>query len=117
MVSEKTWLAINISLFLVGFLLVLNLFGVSFPSFGQSISFFDDSSPACAVEWKDEINLWNDIDRCCLEVRSQLECEKENKEVDQVKFNRVCTTGNENVLKYWINNKAYNYCKKQPIWS
>ena len=83
----------------------------------KRVSIFDCGSPACAVEWQGENTLWNDLDRCCLEVRKQLECKKEIKEVEGNKLNRVCSTGNGNVLKYMLNNQAFNYCKKQPIWS
>ncbi len=117
MVTDKMWVRINVSLVFIAVLLVLSLFNVSFPTFGQAFSIFDGGSPACAVEWQGENTLWNDLDRCCLEVRKQLECKKEIKEVEGNKLNRVCSTGNGNVLKYRLNNQAFNYCKKQPIWS
>ncbi|MEK6968929.1 MAG: hypothetical protein AABW48_00715 [Nanoarchaeota archaeon] len=108
--SLKMWVSLNFSLGIVALLLVLILIGINLPTLGQAQYFFDKESPVCAVNWKEEFTLWNDLDRCCLEARKQLGCHKETFQ----EFDWVCQSGVN--LKYWMNNKAYNYCRQLSIW-
>ena len=110
MASKKTLTIINISLIFIALLLILNLFGFELPSIGQAISFFDDSEPLCIVNWQDDFNELEDLDRCCLEVKKQAECSNENK----AGVNWVCQSG-AGSIKYWLNNKAYSYCKQRSF--
>lgn len=110
MVSAKVWTTINVSLGLISLLLILNLTGVELPSLGQAQYALDKEDPVCIVNWQDNFNQWNDLDRCCLEAKKQLDCHRES--LDDLDW--VCQSGNE--LKYWMNNKAFNYCKQLRIW-
>lgn len=110
MISAKAWIPINISLALIILLLILNLAGAELPTIGKAQYFLDKNEPACAVNWKDQFTEWNDLDRCCLEARKQLGCNRES----YLNYDWACSSGNE--LKYWLNNKAYNYCRQLSIW-
>ena len=110
MVSEKTLFIINVSLVLVSVILVLTLLGMKLPTLGQAQYYFDREEPLCEIEWQGEVSLMQDLNRCCLEAREQLEC---HKAADQ-DFDWVCQTGTS--VKYRLNNKAYNYCGQQPYW-
>ncbi len=110
MVSERTFFIINISLGLLSLLLLLTFLGVELPTLGQAQYALDKEDPLCMVNWKDEFNPWNDLDRCCLEARKQLDCHREQRD----NLDWVCQTGLS--VKYWLNNKAHNYCKQQPYW-
>ena len=116
MVTDKMWVRINVSLVFIAVLLVLSLFNVSFPTFGQAFSIFDGGSPACAVEWQGENTLWNDLDRCCLESRKQVNCWKDSNMILNEKVDWRCQTGSGDTVGYLLNNKAYRYCQQQPIW-
>jgi len=116
MVKAKVWAVINISLSLIVVVLLLNLFEVTIPTVGQAKYVLDKEDASCIVQWNDELNSWNDIDYCCLEAKKQLSCEKSKLFVENKELDWVCQTGSGDVLKYWLNNKAYNYCKQQVIW-
>ncbi len=115
MVSAKQWFLMNLSLVALAAILVLNFFGLTIPSAGQVASLFDQEDPLCLTRWKEEFTPWNDIDRCCLETRKQLECTKEVKELSWGRVNHVCKTG-PGTVSYWLNNKAYRYCQQQEYW-
>ncbi len=110
MVSLKMWVSLNLSLGIVAVLLILILAGIEMPTLGRAQYLLDQESPVCAVNWKEDFTLWNDLDRCCMEARKQLGCHKENFQ----NFDWVCQSGVN--LKYWMNNKAYNYCRQLSIW-
>ena len=105
--SRRLLNVLNISLSLLCFVLVISLFGVTFPNLGMA--FEAPSGPMeCSVTWKDTANSWDDIDRCCLEAKKQLGCEKEQ--------NRwVCSTG-ESSIKIHLSSSAFDYCLKQDFW-
>lgn len=110
-------MVINVSLFLVAVLLLLNLFEAKFPSFGQAKYLLDEEAPLCGVKWKSTYTQWNDLDNCCLESRKQLDCEKEIRQVDFGRVDWKCFTGNsDSVVSYVLNNKAYNYCRRLSFW-
>ncbi|MBU0457451.1 MAG: hypothetical protein ABH824_01200 [Nanoarchaeota archaeon] len=117
MVSERIWIIINISLGLMILLLLLNLSGIELPTLGKAQYVLDKEDPLCVVNWKNEYNQWNDLDGCCLEARKQLGCHKDELSVNDggLELSWVCET-NSNAVGYWLNNKAYNYCRQQSYW-
>lgn len=110
MVSERALLVINISLGLLSLLLLFTLLGVKLPTLGQAQYVLDTEEPVCLINWKDDFTPFEDLDRCCLQARQQLDCHREQKD----NLDWVCQTGVS--VKYWLNNKAYNYCRQQPYW-
>ncbi len=116
MVEEKVWIVINISLGFLAVLLFVNLLGVEMPNLGKAMWLLDREEPFCVVVWNEEGTEWNNIDSCCVEVRKQLECSREEKIFNGKRTDRVCQTGSGRVLQYWLNNKAYNYCRQLSIW-
>ena len=105
----------NISLALLAFLLILQLFEIRLPVLGKA-SYENKIGAECLINWEDEYASWGDLDRCCLEARQQLDCRKENLWFGDKKLDWVCQTGSGKTLKYWLNEKAYRYCTKQIIW-
>lgn len=115
MVSKKGWTVINLSLILVALLLILNLFSISWPSFGKSVEQLQSES-FCWVNWQEQYTLWPDLDACCLEARKQLQCEtSSNLQLAQEQL-LVCQTGSGPTVQYWLNSAAYQYCQKQVFW-
>lgn len=110
MVSGRVVFVINVSLGILSVLLLLMLFGVKLPTLGQAQYALDKEDSVCMLEWEEELNQFDDIDRCCLQARQQFECKAENKD----NLDWVCGAGNG--LQVWLNNKAYNYCRQQPYW-
>jgi len=116
MMSARLWVIVNVSLGFVAVLLFLNLFDVQFPTLGKAQYLLDKEKPLCAVQWRQDFTLWNDLDQCCLQARQQFNCDVRANIVDGRRFDKVCHTGEGDVLKYWLNNKAYRYCLQQVIW-
>ncbi len=110
MVSEKVLFIINVSLGLLSVLLLLTFLGVKLPTLGQAQYALDKEEPICMINWKEEFTPMDDLDRCCLEARKQLDCYRVQKD----NLDWVCQTGFG--VKYWLNYKAHNYCKQQPYW-
>ncbi len=110
MLSERSLFIINVSLGMIAVLLLLMLMGLQLPTLGQAQYALDKEEPVCMIQWKEEFTSLQDIDRCCLQAREQLECQAESKD----NLDWVCTTGPG--LQVWLNNKAYNYCRQQPYW-
>lgn len=113
MISAKIWIVLNISLSIVAIFLILNLFNITLPSSGKAQTFFDKNEPTCIVDWKNELTSWNDIERCCFQIRQQLHCKQDTRILEDKPVNWVCSTGPESV-KYWLNNKAYYSCEGLP---
>lgn len=116
MTSKRVWTIINISLALMAFLLLLNFFGVILPSLGQAQLILDPEDPLCVVNWKDEYNQWDDLDRCCFEIQKLAGCNREIFFVEDKGFSLDWRCGRDNVANILLNNKAYNYCRQQRIW-
>ena len=114
MASNKILVIINISLALLAFLLILQLFEIKLPVLGKAIE--NKAGAECLIDWDNEYTLWNDLDHCCLEARKQLDCRKDNLFFESKNFDWVCQTGSGRALKYWLNDRAYNYCTNQVIW-
>ncbi len=110
MVSAKILTTINVSLGLIAVILLLNLVGAELPTLGQAQYALDQEEPLCAVSWEEELTEWNDLDRCCLEAKKQIECSRSNLQ----EYDWSCQSGGD--LKYLLNNKAYNYCRQLRIW-
>ncbi len=115
MATFRAWVVINVSLCFISIILLFYLFGVHLPSLGQAVAVFDKTEPICLVEWKNEFTLWSDLDQCCLEARKQLSCNPEDVIINEQEMSRVCETG-KNSVRFHLNEKAYTYCRRQPIW-
>ena len=114
MVSSRVWFILNVSLFFVTMLLLLNIFGVSVPSLGKGWYYRGD--PLCVVRWNGYADQWDDLNACCLYARQQLQCADAELEYNSQPLTKVCRTGTGKVVEYWLNAKAYAYCRGQPIW-
>ncbi len=115
MTTVRAWVVINVSLSCLSLILLLYLFGVHLPSLGQAVSVFDTTEPICLVEWKNEFTSWSNLDQCCLEARKQLSCNSEDVIIGEQEMSRVCETG-KSTVRFHFNEKAYSYCRRQPIW-
>ena len=125
--NKRVWNVLNVSLVLISFLLILNLFDIQLPTLGKAKYLLDKEDPLCIINWKQEYSPLKDLDLCCSEARKQLECVKKikgkeikRKEMEEKEIKGdtdwVCKTGSGNVIKYMLNNKAYNYCKLMNFW-
>ena len=109
MVSKRLVNVINISLALISFLLILNLFGVTLPNLGYTLfDKVDTSEEVCFANWQDNYNELN-MNLCCHDVRKQLVCESLVTEIDGIKTDIICYTG-ESTVKHYLNSKAYRGC-------
>lgn len=116
MVTKKVMGVINVSLVLISFLLLMNLFGVTLPSLGQPVyDILDQEDPICFVAWKENVNQLN-LNLCCHEVRKQLTCKRFRNTFDGTVTDNVCQTGTGQVLKYYLNNAAYRKCTSNNYW-
>ena len=116
MVSSKIWNVINVSIALIIILLVLNLFGIGLPSLGQAIYALNEDEPLCIVSSSDSLYEWNDLDRCCLEAKRQVECLPTSQQLRFGETNWVCQSGSGSTSEILLNTKAYQYCRQQPVW-
>jgi hypothetical protein len=109
MVSKRVMSAINFSLALISFLLILNLFGVTLPNLGYTLfDKVDTSEEVCFTAWQDNYNELN-MNLCCHDVRKQLVCENHVNEIDGIRTDILCYTG-ETTVKHYLNSKAYREC-------
>ena len=111
MQSNKLLVALNFSLVIIAGILLLSLFDVGVSPTGRAV--YDYEEMLCIVNFKENYNIWEDIDSCCLEVRKQLSCVKDKGYYTDKTVEWRCNTGE---LNYWLNSEAYNYCKEQVIW-
>ena len=116
MSNQKIFLMLNITFIIVILLLLLPLFDVSIPTIGKAQYIFDQTEPACYVNFKEDFTPWFDLDRCCLESRKQVNCWKDSNMILNEKVDWRCQTGSGDTVGYLLNNKAYRYCQQQPIW-
>ncbi|MBI2573069.1 hypothetical protein HYV86_04380 [Candidatus Woesearchaeota archaeon] len=108
MVTTRQWVVLNVSLGLIGLILLLYLLGTPFALIGRAQYTLASGEPSCLVEWEGESTALGDLDRCCLAAATQLSCEKDAGEYH-------CTSADYGVA-YTLNSKAYYYCKTQPYW-
>lgn len=111
--EKKMWITLDISLVIIILLLTINLFGIEIPSFGKAQLALTTGEPYCIVQSGTDFTVWPDLDRCCFRAGQQLKCDESNLLFESEDFNKVCHTGEK--IKYWLNNKAYRYCKVQPV--
>ena len=118
MVSNRIWAVINVSLSLTALLLILNFFEVGLPIYGNAAYYFDSNQPTCVASFKETKSKLADLDLCCQEAQRQLQCVKLEQTLfvgnEELILNKKCFTG-ENTIQYYLNNKAYNYCKMQKL--
>lgn len=115
MVNRRIWSILNVSLSLVSVILVLTLFGVELPTVGQAQYLLDTEDELCVLEWNNELSIFGDIDRCCLEAKKQLSCEGEVLDTEFGKTTKHCSTG-ASTVSFHLNQKAHNYCKGLGFW-
>ena len=108
MVSEKRLAVLNVALGLVIMVLALHLAGVSLPSYGKVAYALEKGEPQIMVQWKEEFSPCSDIAVCCLAAAQQVSC-------DRVEGQWRCATG-KGTVRYWLNDKAYYYCREQVWW-
>ena len=114
MVSSKTLATINVSLAIIAVFLVLLFFEVKFVSLGHTLYQLDNNEEVC-ISTFDGLRSEIHVDLCCPELQVQLrKGEKFNQdlEVDGERFrvNKRYYTS-ENTIGYFVNMKAYRYCK------
>lgn len=103
---KKLYSILNVALFFISIILLLNFFNVKLPNLGNAI---DKSEPLCITSWKNDFIVMQDLNRCCLESRQQLECVKNKLKLGT---DWTCSTGDS--IAYHLNNKAYEYCRGTP---
>ena len=97
-------------------MLTLNLFGVKLPNLGAAFYSIDSREPIAIINWKDNFNKCNDLDRCCLEAKKLVTCFFDPQKLSLGEVDWVCQSGEGDVMKIWFNNKAYYYCSQQNFW-
>ncbi len=114
MIPDKIWIALNLSMGFVIFLLLLNFAGVKLPTIGQAQYYLDKTEPICIVNAGDEYTQWGDLDQCCLEARQQLSCSHKTVASNGLETDWSCSSNG--YVNYLLNKKAYNYCRQSEIW-
>ena len=106
---------LNVSLLLIGVLLLLNFYDIKQPALGKAFFVFDRSEPACVTEFKGEFTFVP-AEECCSYLSLQLiKNEKQPKfvieEGTEIKLTRHYYTS-EKTVGFWVNDKAYYLCKE-----
>lgn len=104
--------AVNVSLGLISVLLILTLFGLKLPTLGYALYALDKDEPLIIVNWQENYETCQDINRCCLEIISQTDCSPQREDFPDGEVNWVCHSNSG--LRYFMNSKAYLYCQQQP---
>ncbi len=115
--NQRVMGIINISLILISFIFLINLFGFDFSSTGKA--FYDIADPSegtCFVEWGGEYSQMN-MGYCCHDVQKQFSCEDNKQTILGEKTDISCQTGEGKVLKYHLNNKAFRACRGTVTWA
>lgn len=114
--KKKRLTIINISLGLVAIVLFSHLMGLKLPTMGHASYLFDTKDPICITGFEDHKSIIDNKEACCFEIQKQLTCEIWNEKIildsKELSINKRCHTG-EGTVEYFINNKMYNYCKKE----
>jgi len=97
---------VNLILFSIIIILILNLIQPLSTLTGNIVYNFDSSQPHCYFYNHGETNEIP-TDRCCYEIQKQLLCEPEKESL------KKCYTSESSQRYYLVNNKAYNYCQKE----
>jgi hypothetical protein len=113
--NEKVFIIANITLGVISFLLLLQLFGVPKLVAGKAYEVIIPGEPFCAVQWGEEKTVFNDMDHCCLYARTQVNCERRSEVVSGADVQWDCYTGKAKVVHYLLNQKGYRYCQRLPI--
>jgi len=114
--NKKNLMILNIALILTAMVLFSYLIGAKMPSLGKAAYWFDQSVPVCITSYEGENNFLFDVPVCCAELQKQLKCEPWNKNLmvngKGAKVDKKCYVG-EGTIQFLVNNKQYNYCKKE----
>lgn len=116
--KTKTITVLNVSLLLIGVLLLLNFYGIKPPTLGKAFFLWDHSEPLCAAEFKGNFTFIP-AEECCSYLSMQLIKNEKNKEKTkmvvedgkEIKLTRHYYTS-ENTVGFWANDKAYYLCKE-----
>ncbi|MBU1623229.1 MAG: hypothetical protein KJ597_06665 [Nanoarchaeota archaeon] len=110
MPSTKIITIINVALGLTALILILSLLGVSMPSVGSALYALDSEEAVCVTSYKDNYKEMA-VNLCCIELQTQLnKGEPYNQELAGFKVSKHYYTS-KNTINYFVNNKAYRYCK------
>lgn len=114
MLSSKALNVLNLTLGITAILLLLNLLGTTLPSVGSALYLIDSSEAVCVTNYKDNYNLL-ETNLCCPELQRQLVRGAEEPRTikindEEVKVDRHYYTA-PSTIGYFVNNKAYLYCK------
>jgi len=114
MISNKIIIIINIALGITALILVLGLLGVTTFSVGNGLYVLDSKEAVCVANYQNHYNLIS-TDLCCTELQQQLVKKAEAKLViivnnQEILVNKHYYTS-ANTINYFVNNKAYRYCK------
>ncbi len=109
----RTWTVINLSLAVLAVLLLLTLLGVRMPTVGDALYAADPQEPLLLLQWENSLSQCRDLERCCLQVAMQAECQAEIREFPEGRTVRHCSNG-PGTVQYWLNRKAYAYCLNSP---
>jgi len=105
----------NVALSLTAIILFLHLLGVEVPTVGKAQYWLDTGEPICIANFEEQSSLL-DISSCCYGLQMQLRCEDWEEPIlaegKKLRVNKRCYTG-EGAVEYFVNMKAYNYCKKE----
>ena len=114
--KRKPLIILNIGLGLIAILLFVHLLGVQLPTVGKASYWIDQQNPICIASFGEEKSKILDQDQCCFQVQKQLNCENKDMSMkvgsEQISTNKRCYTG-KGTIDYFLNNKMYNYCKKE----
>lgn len=112
MKKYNVFITANIALVLIAIVLTVTFFEIKIPSSGQAIK---QGDAFCAIEWK-SYNVIDDIDLCCYEAKKELSCVNQVKLFNEGKADWLCKTGEGDVIKYWLDNNAVQYCRQIGVW-
>tara|TARA_Y100000310_G_C20313385_1_gene637287 strand:- start:241 stop:657 length:417 start_codon:yes stop_codon:yes gene_type:complete len=114
--SKGNFTVMNLALILTALVLFSFLIGAKMPTLGKAAYWFDKSVPVCVVGYEGEKAFLFDVHKCCAELQKQLKCDNLNQKLmvngKGAVIDKKCYVG-EGTIQYLINNKQYNYCKKE----
>jgi len=114
--NKRNLTILNIALVLTAIVLFSFLIGAKMPTLGKAAYWFDKSVPICVASFEGESSFLNDANLCCSELQKQLKCDVWNEKVmvqgKGAVIDKKCYVG-KGTIDYLVNNKQYNYCKKE----
>jgi hypothetical protein len=108
------WITLDVSLGFIVLLLLVSFIGLELPSVGEAYESIIPGDPVILVEYTG-VNLCSNLQECCFEANTRLNNVKVNRLINNFQVSRLFSSS-ENGVKYWMNDKAYQFCKKQVFW-